>query len=130
MSLVLCGLMKSVPAALFFLVAALFTYGATQSGLACAFLDISPNYSCSLNSLANLIGAIAGVLAPLIVSTLVASMGSTGWVVAFMLTFIQCVIAVILWYKYQTSDIVPVLNSPRPLKYVDYKEYCPWFRVL
>lgn len=128
-SLVLCGLMKSVPAALFFLIIALFLYGATQSGLACAFLDVTPNYSCSLNSLANLIGAIAGISAPLVVSVMVSAFGGAGWVLSFLLTLGQCVIALFFWYKYQTSDIVACINSPRPLKYVKYKECCPWFRT-
>ena len=128
-SLVICGSMKSVPLALFFLIIALFLYGATQSGLACAFLDVSPNYSCSLNSLANLIGALAGISAPLVVSAMVAAFGSAGWVLSFLLTLAQCVIALFFWYKYQTSEIVPVLNSPRPLKSVNYKECCPWFRM-
>lgn len=60
--LIICGFMTSVTAALFFLVLSLFLFGAHQCALSCAFLDVTPNYSTALNSLANLFGAIAGIL--------------------------------------------------------------------
>ena len=128
--LVLCGFMKNVAAAVFFLVFALFLYGATQSGLACSFLDVSPNYSCSLNSLANLVGAIAGIMAPLIVSMFTLLWpGPKGWQAVFIFTATMCVSSLYFWKKYQPCEVVPNLNSPRPKKTVNYKEWFPWFRI-
>ena len=37
----------------------------------CAFLDISPNYSSSLNTLGNTMGALAGLSSPIVVAALV-----------------------------------------------------------
>lgn len=124
--------MDSVPLAIFFLVLSLFMFGATQAGLACAFLDITPNYSTALNSLANMAGAVAGIVSPLVVAGFTSStwgQGSWGWRAAFILTALQCILAMYFWFNYQTSDIVAVLNSPRPLKSVNYKECFPWLRV-
>ncbi len=124
--------MSSVGAAVFFLVFALFLFGSAQSGLSCAFLDLTPNYSCSLNSLANFCGALAGIAAPLVVAAFTSSSwgkGTWGWRAVFILTGSQCALALYFWYYYQTSDIVPLLNSPRPKKYVNYKEWFPWLRV-
>jgi MFS family permease len=128
--LVLCGFMTNVAAAVFFLVLALFMYGATQSGLACSFLDVSPNYSCSLNSLANLVGAIAGIMAPLVVSLFTYIWpGPAGWQAVFIFTAIMCVVSLYFWRKYGPCDVVPSLNAPRPKKTVNYKEWFPWFRI-
>lgn len=128
--LVICGFMTEVSAAVFFLVLALFMYGATQSGLACSFLDVSPNYSCSLNSLGNLVGAIAGIMAPLVVSMFTYIFpGSTGWQAVFMFTASMCASSLFFWRKYRPCDVVAKLNAPRPKKSVNYKEWFPWFRV-
>lgn len=130
--LVLCSYMTSVCWAVWFLILALFFHGATQAGLSCVFLDVSPNYSCSLNSLANMVGALAGILSPLTVSMFTTTSfgrGADGWKIVFWLTALQCAVALYFWYHYQTSDVIPVLNSPRPKKTVKYREWFPWLRV-
>jgi hypothetical protein len=122
--------MESVDVALFFLIFSLFLFGAIQAGLSCAFLDVTPNYSTALNSLANFFGAIAGIVSPLVVAGFTTIWkGSWGWRASFLLTAVQVAIALYFWYYYQTSDIIAVLNSPRPRKRVAYRECCPWFRT-
>lgn len=128
--LVICGFMTNVAAAVSFLVFALFFFGATQSGLACSFLDVSPNYSCSLNSLANLVGAIAGILAPLVVTAFTYLWpGAAGWQAVFIFTGALCMLALYFWRRYRPCEVVPWLNAPRPKKSVNYKEWFPWFRI-
>lgn len=87
--------------------------GAVQSGVGCAYSDVSPNYSSSLNSVGNTIGAIAGIAGPLIVSAcLDENPGIVGWRVAFFITAGFAAIALAFWSKLQTSKIVDVLNTP------------------
>lgn len=130
--LLICSFISRVELAVFFLVLALFFYGATQSGLSCAFLDVSPNYSYSLNSFANMVGAVAGIVSPLVVSSLTSGSWiepTWGWRVVFLFTAFQCLIALYFWNRFQIFEVVPELNSPRPRKSVTYKEWCPWLRV-
>lgn len=130
--LLACSFMATPATAVLLLVMALFFYGATQSGLSCAFLDVSPNYSCSLNSLANMVGAIAGIVSPLVVSQFTSGYWipvEWGWSAVFALTAAQCVVAIYFWCGTDVSEIVPELNSPRPRKTVQYKEWFPWLRV-
>jgi hypothetical protein len=56
--LVLCGFTDSVPGAITLLVVAMFFVGASQSGVFCVFLEVSPNYATALNSLSNVFGGI------------------------------------------------------------------------
>ena len=35
--------------------------GASQSGLGCCFLDVSPTFSSTLYTIGNMVGAVAGV---------------------------------------------------------------------
>lgn len=42
--------------------------GAAQSGLGCAYSDVSPTYSSALNSVGNTVGALAGIVGPIVVS--------------------------------------------------------------
>jgi len=35
-----------------------------------------------------------------------------GWQLVFLLTAAQCAFTMVLWYKYQTSDYIPELNTP------------------
>mmetsp|Transcript_4847 Transcript_4847/g.7378 ORF Transcript_4847/g.7378 Transcript_4847/m.7378 type:complete len:554 (-) Transcript_4847:25-1686(-) len=115
--LVVCGFVSSAQWAMGLMVVALALYAACQSGLACAFLDVSPNYSSTLNTVANLFGALSGVASPIVVSLFTdAFEGVWGWRFVFLLTALQCVLSSILWYMYQTSDIVPLLNNPSNTK--------------
>lgn len=114
--LVSCGFVNNAPLALALMVVALGMYGSCQSGLACAFLDVSPNYSSTLNTIANLFGALSGVLSPLVVSWLTDRYeGVWGWRYVFILTAGQCAFASVLWCIYQTSDVVPELNNPKKI---------------
>jgi hypothetical protein len=112
--LMVCGFVDDAVAAMLLMVVALAMYGACQSGCACAFLDISPNYSSTLNTIANLFASIAGMLSPLLVSWLTDRFeGVWGWRYVFVITALQCAFSSILWYFYQTSDVVPALNDPQ-----------------
>lgn len=111
--LLLCGFTSNVTLAIFAMIFSLAFYGSCQSGIACAFLDVSPRYSSTLNSCANVFGSLAGVTTPIVVAAFNERYpGPEGWRRVFMLTFAQCVVASIMWYHYQTSSIVPVLNNP------------------
>ena len=94
--------------------------GSIQSGLACAFSDAAPSYSSALNALANTIGAVAGICGPLIVGVLTTlwpeNNGIWGWRASFIITAAMTVFALIMWYFFQVSDIVPELNNPAPKK--------------
>mmetsp|Transcript_19811 Transcript_19811/g.36886 ORF Transcript_19811/g.36886 Transcript_19811/m.36886 type:complete len:574 (-) Transcript_19811:40-1761(-) len=113
--LLLCGFVNEAASAICLMVSALGFYGACQSGIACAFLDISPRYSSTLNTFANVFASLAGVMTPLVVSAFTDRYaGIWGWRYVFMLTAGQCVFASILWFNYQTSSVVKVLNTPVP----------------
>ena len=113
------------------MVFSLLFFGAAQSGIACCYLgiviisyliydilspihlDISPRYSSIMNTLGNTIGALAGVAVPLVVSALLRSFqDAEAWQILFFLTFAQCVVALIVFYFYQSDTIVDVLNNP------------------
>lgn len=81
--------------------------------MGCTFTDVSPNYSMSLNSLANSIGAIAGILGPIVVSALTESYpGVNGWRAAFILTFCMSTAMLILWALVIRAEVIPELNQP------------------
>jgi MFS transporter, ACS family, solute carrier family 17 (sodium-dependent inorganic phosphate cotransporter), other len=91
--------------------------GASQIGLGCAYSDVAPNYSSALNSVGNTIGSVAGIVGPLVVAAFTASTpGVWGWRYAFFLTGGMAIFALVLWWKFQTSEPVPELNSPTPKK--------------
>jgi MFS family permease len=95
------------------MVLSLFFFGAGASGLNCAFLDISPRFSSTINTIGNTVGAIAGLLGPILVSGLTTAIeGKWGWRLVFILTAGLGVISIIVWSIFQTSDIIPVLNTP------------------
>lgn len=88
-------------------------FGATSSGLFCAYSDVAPNHSSTLNSVGNSIAATAGIMGPSIVAyTLQVHPGIQGWRVVFYMTALSAVIAVAFWAKWQTSKLVDVLNTP------------------
>lgn len=100
------------------MVLSLFFFGAGASGLNCAFLDISPRYSSTINTIGNTVGAISGLLAPIIVSALVTAIeGKWGWRLVFMLTAAMGVVSIVVWAIFQTSDVIPVLNTPVETKH-------------
>jgi MFS family permease len=95
------------------MVLALFFFGAGASGINCAFLDVSPRFSSTINTIGNTAGAISGLLAPIIVSALVTAIdGIWGWRLVFILTAGLGVVSIIIWAIYQTSEVVLELNTP------------------
>ena len=87
--------------------------GAAQVGLNCAYSDVAPNYSSALNSIGNTIGAIAGIVGPLVVAEFTTEYeGAWGWRYSFFLTAGLAAIALFFWSKYLTSEPVPALNMP------------------
>jgi hypothetical protein len=114
LGLIICGYLKSVPAAFVFMILAQGSTGAVGSGFACAFLDIAPNHSPLLNSITNTIGSGAGILGPIVVGLMTSAYpGIVGWRLVFFITAAQCVFALVLWYFYQHSDVIPEINIVR-----------------
>lgn len=61
----------------------------------------------------NTIGAVAGIVGPIVVSGFVVEWpGSAGWRAAFLLTFGMSVVAFGTWYTFIKAEIVPALNTP------------------
>jgi MFS family permease len=111
--LILCGFMDNKYAAYTFVILTQAVFGAAQVGLMCAYSDVAPNFSSALNSVGNTIGALAGIVGPLIVAEFTTRWeGWWGWRITFFLVALQCGIALIFWSIYQTSKPVPELNLP------------------
>lgn len=64
--LIISGFMKTSLAAFVFMNVALGFFGFVTSGLSCAFLEVSPNFSSTINTVANMVGAIAGFVGKVI----------------------------------------------------------------
>lgn len=64
----------------------------------------------------NTIGAVAGILGPIIVAACTDTWPNDGygWRVAFFITFALSCVSLILWFRNVKAEIVPVLNSPLP----------------
>ena len=102
-----------------FMVLSLFFFGAIQSGLSCAFIDVSPNFSNTMSSVGNAIGAVAGFMGPIVVSILITAFeGRQGWQFAFYLTGLMCIVSLVFWKLYQVSEVIPILNTA-----VSYERY-------
>lgn len=72
---------------------------------------------CSAIPIGNTIGAIAGIVGPIVVSGFVTAWpGSWGWRAAFLLTFALSTFAMAIWYVYIKAEIVPALNTPARLE--------------
>jgi MFS family permease len=63
----------------------------------------------------NTIGAVAGILGPIIVAACTDTwpQQGKGWKVAFFITFVLSCITLTLWFLFVKAEIHPVLNSPR-----------------
>ena len=111
--LLICGYVDDLAVALVALTLAQALIGASQSGLGCAFLDISPYYSARYSTVGNAVSAVGGIISPLAVSALLdAYPGSDGWRAVFILTSVMSVISCILWFFFQRSTIIDELNTP------------------
>jgi len=113
-SLVISGFMTSPGAAFVFMNVGLSFFGFVVSGLACVFLEVSPNFSSTINTVANMVGAIAGFVGPLTVSLflLIFESSELAWRMVFFLTSLFAVLSLLHWHIYQTSEVVPALNNP------------------
>jgi MFS family permease len=95
------------------MVVALWFFGAVQCGISCAYLDAAPVFSTIMNTIGNMMGAIAGLLVPLVVSMFTNTFDDkAGWRITFFFTATLCVVALLCWKVFITSDIVPALNTP------------------
>lgn len=65
----------------------------------------------------NTIGAVAGILGPIVVAACTDAWPARGegWRVAFFITFALSCVTLTLWFLSIKAEIVPVLNSPRRL---------------
>lgn len=111
--LVLCGFMGNSYAAYSFMILSQALMGSVQSGLSCAYSDVSPNYSSVLNSVGNMMSATAGIVGPLLTAALLDTYpGILGWRLLFLITLGMAGISLTLWSIWQTSEVVPALNKP------------------
>lgn len=96
----------------FLLCLTLSFYGAIQSGTPCGYMDISPNHSSEINTVGNVIASCAGFLAPVILSGLQENYpGALGWQIFFYMILSLVLVAIIVWYFYNVTDIIPELNG-------------------
>ena len=115
--LIACGFITIPGVAFACMVLALWCFGSLQAGISCAYLDASPNFSTTMNTLGNTMGAIAGVVSPIVVAAFITTWeGRKGWQAAFFLTGMMCVVSLVAWKIYITSEIVPELNTPVDIK--------------
>lgn len=77
------------------------------------FTDIAPVFSTVLNTVVNTMGALAGILGPIVVAFLTEQFpGVDGWRAAFFVTFLLNCFSLVLWFLYVRAEIVPELNTP------------------
>ncbi len=75
-------------------------------------MDISPNHSAEINTVGNFIANSAGFLSPIMVSSLQATYdGTLGWRLSFFISFAICLLAVLVWAKFEVCQIIPALNT-------------------
>lgn len=63
----------------------------------------------------NTIGALAGILGPIVVAWCTEAWPEhgEGWRVAFTLTFLMSCASLLLWFGMVKAEILPALNNPR-----------------
>lgn len=111
--LLICGFLDDRYIAFACLVVAQALQGSAQSGIGCAYLEISPTFSSSLNTVGNTLSSIAGVAGPLVVSALVSNYDSLwGWRSVFFLTTFLNIISFTIWLMFYTANIVYDVNTP------------------
>lgn len=60
-----------------------------------------------------MIGSFAGLTGPIVVSALLSSMDDdTAWQIVFLITGAQSIVALTVFYFWQSDKIVDVLNQP------------------
>mmetsp|Transcript_15063 Transcript_15063/g.15815 ORF Transcript_15063/g.15815 Transcript_15063/m.15815 type:complete len:244 (+) Transcript_15063:145-876(+) len=91
---------------------ALFLFGAVQSGTPCGFMDIAPNFSSEMNTVAIVFLSCAGFLTPMLVSYYQRLYSvSLAWQYVFYITFLICGVSIIIWRIFGRSEIITELNT-------------------
>jgi MFS family permease len=89
----------------------LFFFGALQSGTPVGFMDIAPNFSSEMNTIATVFLSCAGFLTPLTVASFQRQYSEEfSWQGMFYLSFFICSFAVLVWRIFCISEIIPELN--------------------
>lgn len=117
LALIVLGYVPGVWAGFAVMTFACTACGAMNSGFACVYTEISPRYSSVINTLGNTLGALAGICGPVFLAAFINSQQHTrdGWRAMFWLVSAVNVVALTVFYIFQTSDLVPALNDPAPL---------------
>lgn len=77
-------------------------------------MDIAPNHSSEINTVATFFSSCAGFITPMVVSSfqfLCLNNQSLAWQISFYLTLFICIISIIIWKYWCISEIVPQLNN-------------------
>lgn len=91
---------------------ALFLFGAVQSGTPCGFMDIAPNFSSEMNTVAIVFLSCAGFLTPMLVSYYQRLYPtSLAWQYVFYITLLICGVAILVWKIFGKSEIIAELNT-------------------
>lgn len=90
--------------------------GASQSGIGCAFMDCVPRFSGPFTTVGNTLGAIAGIAGPIVVALFTDTWGDWGWKAVFFLTVGMSLASLVAWRIFQTSEVIPSLNTLVPKK--------------
>ena len=88
--------------------------GGCQAGYSCSFLEFAPKFSPFLNTIANALAAVAGIVGPLMVSALLTNNEDTGWKNTFVIISVMCSLSVAIWYAYASNVVDPLCNTLLP----------------
>ena len=125
-ALLICGFVGNRWVAYSGLILAQGLLGASQSGLACCYLDICPVFSPQLNTVGNTISALLGIVGPIVVSKLLTAFpGEWGWRCVFLGTTGLSVVSLFFWRVYQTSDIDHKINTPTSKSFLPERKQKP-----
>lgn len=89
---------------------------ASYPGVQANFMDLTPNYSGTIFSISNFLSAIAGVFAPLVISSIVTEKGSVSqWRTVYCLLAGVMFVSNLLFVACASGEVQP-WNSPRSLR--------------
>jgi len=88
--------------------------GANQAGISCAYSEFAPKFSPFINTISNALGAVAGIVGPVMISALLTANKSSGWEETFIICAIMCTSAVVVWHFYAVSEPVYLCNKMLP----------------
>jgi len=96
------------------LVFATMLIGANQAGISCAYSEFAPKFSPFINTIANALGAVAGIVGPVMISALLTANKSSGWQETFIISAVMCTSSVVVWHFYAVSEPVYLCNKMLP----------------